>query len=834
MTRPVKIDTTTSPPRLARLADTDPVELTGDTTIAGDLDVSGAITLTGNVDGRNVSADGSALDAHIAAASPHSGHEVTSAKGQANGYASLGSSGLVPIAQLASGTPTGAKFIRDDGVLATPPGGGGTGDVTGPASSTAQRVPRFSDTTGKVLEESPLAVDANGDATGLRHVAVSGNVDGRDVSADGAALDAHTAASDPHSGALPRSGARAMTGALDMGAQAITNVGNVDGRDVSADGTKLDGIAAGAAALTSSAAASIGTTGTVGVATTAARADHVHAHGAQTDSTLHAVATQSSAGFMSAADKINADAVPELSDILRASGVDAPEDEIASEVIGVIGNNRWRCGGSTEGFAQPHFYCEAEGDFADGGSCELYSPIGVPNATSTAGNWPAESDDATQASMYWDEGWIHIEPNQLVTGAQLNIELYGFMKVGRVGSLYVCIDPDGDVRVNYTGNNINAGQARQRVIGAVPHSAIGSPGTVSDDGSGNVKVTLVGHGLVDDDQVWVTSYDADLEDANAGIASDIVDGSYLYVEYIDDDNFRLSSTAVASPTYVAYNLQPGESDQVLITTYGGPGSWKCVRLKFELATLTTLSDWQPVRLNITAIADGSGSNDTEDGVTWYATLERFEIADQIGPTNDVAEAQEGGGIVVHTSANRTRPGTGYDGTSILPATAAPLIKAKTNYDGAGATAYYSRAMDFGGNWDEVELSAELTNTGSWPYASVLENYQTATITLLKVGSTYVGQVLEVLNSRLVVRYRPFSPETRIAYGDTVSWELYRKVSGSFGTTPHRTGSFTAGSVRLGPQRIELAVRCAMSGAQDATNQLDIRSGTATLRRHRSR
>lgn len=59
-------------------------------------------------------------------------------------------------------------------------------------------------------------------------------------------LTAHTGATDPHSGALPRSGARAMTGALDMGAQAITNVGNVDGRDVSADGAKLDGIAAGA------------------------------------------------------------------------------------------------------------------------------------------------------------------------------------------------------------------------------------------------------------------------------------------------------------------------------------------------------------------------------------------------------------------------------------------------------------------------------------------------------------------------------------------------------------------------------------------------------------
>ena len=47
---------------------------------------------------------------------------------------------------------------------------------------------------------------------------------------------------DDHTQYLLVAGSRAMTGSLDMGTQAITNVGNVDGRDVSADGTKLDGI----------------------------------------------------------------------------------------------------------------------------------------------------------------------------------------------------------------------------------------------------------------------------------------------------------------------------------------------------------------------------------------------------------------------------------------------------------------------------------------------------------------------------------------------------------------------------------------------------------------
>lgn len=48
----------------------------------------------------------------------------------------------------------------------------------------------------------------------------------------------------------------------------------------------------------------IGTANAQGSALTFAKSDHVHAHGAQTDGTLHAVATISVNGFMSAADKV--------------------------------------------------------------------------------------------------------------------------------------------------------------------------------------------------------------------------------------------------------------------------------------------------------------------------------------------------------------------------------------------------------------------------------------------------------------------------------------------------------------------------------------------------
>lgn len=47
-----------------------------------------------------------------------------------------------------------------------------------------------------------------------------------------------------------------------------------------------------------------------GIADTLVRGDHVHAHGAQSDPTMHAVATGAANGFMSAADKAKLDTYP--------------------------------------------------------------------------------------------------------------------------------------------------------------------------------------------------------------------------------------------------------------------------------------------------------------------------------------------------------------------------------------------------------------------------------------------------------------------------------------------------------------------------------------------
>ncbi len=44
-------------------------------------------------------------------------------------------------------------------------GSGGTGDVTGPASSTANAIPRFSGTGGKTLKNSGITIDDSNDVT---------------------------------------------------------------------------------------------------------------------------------------------------------------------------------------------------------------------------------------------------------------------------------------------------------------------------------------------------------------------------------------------------------------------------------------------------------------------------------------------------------------------------------------------------------------------------------------------------------------------------------------------------------------------------------------------
>lgn len=136
-----------------------------------------------------------AVAAHAAAADPHTGYQKESEKGQANGYASLGAGGLVPIAQIASGTPTGAKFVRDDGTLAAPTAEAAvtltTVEVSLGSAPDARRSGSFTITgAGLTIGKAVLIQQASGPYTGKGAREDEAEMD--PVSVTGKVLDATT------------------------------------------------------------------------------------------------------------------------------------------------------------------------------------------------------------------------------------------------------------------------------------------------------------------------------------------------------------------------------------------------------------------------------------------------------------------------------------------------------------------------------------------------------------------------------------------------------------------------------------------------------------------
>jgi len=174
----------------------------GDTEFSWGGGVSDHGALTGLADDDHTQyalADGSrgtfevagAVAAHAAASDPHTGYQKESEKGAVNGYASLDATTRVPMAQLASGTPDGTKFIRDDGTLQTPTGGTSDhGALTGLGDD---------DHTQYQLRSEENAASGYAGLDGAGRVAYAQLP--TDIATDGdvsSALFAHESASDPH------------------------------------------------------------------------------------------------------------------------------------------------------------------------------------------------------------------------------------------------------------------------------------------------------------------------------------------------------------------------------------------------------------------------------------------------------------------------------------------------------------------------------------------------------------------------------------------------------------------------------------------------------------
>lgn len=111
---------------------------------------------------------------------------------------------------------------------------------------------------------------------------------------------------DDHTQYLLTSGTRSMAGALDLGSNNIINTGTIDGVTITDMSDRLR--PGGADEIPTGAPVTVGTANNIGAATTLARSDHIHAHGDQTVTTLHALVTGGGHGFMSSTDKTKLDA----------------------------------------------------------------------------------------------------------------------------------------------------------------------------------------------------------------------------------------------------------------------------------------------------------------------------------------------------------------------------------------------------------------------------------------------------------------------------------------------------------------------------------------------
>lgn len=126
--------------------------------------------------------------------------------------------------------------------------------------------------------------------------AATAQIDVGDAAAEGASSNL---AREDHQHALPAPAAPADVTKAAASAGAATTVARAD--------HKHD--------VTTAAAVELAEANAEGVATTLARSDHTHDHGNRSGGTLHAAATISVAGFMSAADKVKLDASQTLSEI---------------------------------------------------------------------------------------------------------------------------------------------------------------------------------------------------------------------------------------------------------------------------------------------------------------------------------------------------------------------------------------------------------------------------------------------------------------------------------------------------------------------------------------
>lgn len=238
---------------------------------SNNINVGGNVTVGGLVDGRDVAADGAKLDNYPSTPSAidhgslsglsdddHPQYQLRSEKGVANGYASLDGGGKVPAAQLPSAlsfqgtwnastnTPTLTSGVGTAGDIYIVSVAGttnldgitdwGVGDWAAFSGTVWEKVDNTDQVT-TVFGRTGAVTAQSGDYTATQ-VTDSSTVGGATVEASLTALDVQKQDLSEKDQA---SGYVGYDGSGD-----INPLGLVDGRDVAADGSKLDGIESGA------------------------------------------------------------------------------------------------------------------------------------------------------------------------------------------------------------------------------------------------------------------------------------------------------------------------------------------------------------------------------------------------------------------------------------------------------------------------------------------------------------------------------------------------------------------------------------------------------------
>lgn len=254
---------------------------------------------------------------HDGTGDPHAQYQKGSEKGVANGYAALDSGILVPRAQLGTGTPSSAVFLRGDGTWAAPP----AGSTVTPGSLTTASAPGDATAHGASDDYSRTDHRHGREADPIpAHVAAADPHPGYATDGD---LSTHAAAADPHTGYLQE----AVVSGFAVPAVVLGTAG--------AAGSGTTGIRSNATIAafdaTTPDALTFGQAGAVGAAAFAARRDHAHAMPAD-PVTAHVAAGDPHTGYQleSGRNAANGYAALDAGRYAVANGIQFPASPVAS------------------------------------------------------------------------------------------------------------------------------------------------------------------------------------------------------------------------------------------------------------------------------------------------------------------------------------------------------------------------------------------------------------------------------------------------------------------------------------------------------------------------